>query len=32
MPEEDLSRFLKQASKFISPLEKKVSGTKKSRR
>jgi AbrB family looped-hinge helix DNA binding protein len=29
MPEEDVSRFLKQASKFVSQLEKRVSGTKK---
>ena len=31
MPEEDMSRFLKQASKFVSQLEKKVSGTRKNR-
>jgi AbrB family looped-hinge helix DNA binding protein len=32
MPEEDLSKFLKQASKFVSQLEKKVAHKSKSRR
>jgi AbrB family looped-hinge helix DNA binding protein len=31
IPEEDLSKLLKQASRFVSRLEKKVSKTKKSR-
>lgn len=31
IPEEDLSKLLKQASRFVSQLEKKVSKTKKSR-
>ena len=32
MPEEDLSKFLKQASKFVSQLEKNVANKSKSRR